>query len=98
MFLIAAVNAPPLVLPPSYLNSSGVWIPLPGALSAITPGPFPPLPTSNGTNTLVSGMFPPGTYDLVLVCDLFNNGHLDAVVGPPVCLSGAFDFLHLILQ
>ena len=96
MFLIAVVNAPPIVMPPSYYNGS-TWVPVPTPLSLITPfltgGPA----TSNGTHTLFNGPLPPGTYDLYLACDLFVNGHLD-VTFPPLCLSGAFDHLLMTVQ
>jgi concanavalin A-like lectin/glucanase superfamily protein len=96
MFLIAVVNAPPIVMPPSYYNGS-TWVPVPTPLSLITPfltgGPA----TSNGPHTLFNGPLPPGTYDLYLACDLFVNGHLD-VTFPPLCLSGAFDRLPLTVQ
>jgi hypothetical protein len=91
MFLV--VSGPGI--PISYLNSSNVLVPLPNPPSLITPwqtgGPL----TSNGTHTLFSGILPVGTYDLYLVCDTLVNGHLDVILGPPLCLRGAFDYLPL---
>jgi hypothetical protein len=92
LFIIAIVNAPPTVMPPSYYDGV-TWVPVPIPLSAITPFASGP---PDGTHQLFSGGLSAGTYDLYLVCDLFVNHHLD-VTGPS-CLSGAFDRLPLVVQ
>jgi hypothetical protein len=93
MFLV--LNAPPMGIPWAYLNSNFAWVPLPTPLSQITPwvssGP------ADGLYTLFSGSVPPGMYDLYLACDAIQNGHLD-ITGPPLCLTGAFDYLPLTVQ
>ena len=95
MFLI--INAPPLSIPLSYVNSSGALVsPLPNPLSLITP--FVPAGPSNGTYALFSGSLPPGTYDLYFICDFIPDGHLNVILGPPLCLSGAFDYLPLTVH
>ena len=97
MFLLVGVNAPPLLIPLSSVNSSGALVsPLPNPPSLITP--FVPAGPSNGTYTLFSGSLPPGTYDLYLICDVIPNGHLDITLGPPLCLNGAFDYLPLTVH
>jgi hypothetical protein len=93
MFLI--VNAPTFSTP-VYFNGSA-WLPLPSSLSLITPFVSGGPQTSNGVHTLFSGSLPTGTYDVYLACDLFVNGHLDVTI-PPLCLSGAFDYLPLTVH
>lgn len=93
MFLI--VNAS-FLSTPVYFDGSA-WLPVPSPLSLITPFVIGGPQTSNGSHTLFSGSLPLGAYDVFLVCDLFQNGHLD-VTFPPLCLSGAFDHLPLTVQ
>jgi 6-phosphogluconolactonase (cycloisomerase 2 family) len=93
MFLI--VNAS-IVPSPVYFDGSA-WVAVPNPLSLMTPFVTGGPQTSNGPHTLFNGSLPPGTYDVYLVCDLVQNGHLD-VTFPPLCLSGAFDHLPLTVQ
>lgn len=71
--LYVLVNAPPMGIGWSYLNSAGTAIAVPAALSGVTP--YRVL-QGDGVYSLFSGPAPLGIYELLLACDSTNNGGL----------------------
>jgi hypothetical protein len=83
--LYVFVNAPPMGIGWSYLNSAGTAIAVPAALSGVTP--YRTL-QGDGVYTLFSGPAPVGVYELYLACDSTNNGGL--TVNPSLVFTRFF--------